>query len=403
MIKRTTVFLFFLLFPGIAFSAQDLKGAFQESKVTGKSRTYFFQRDYDVRNTRQDIATGGMFYYTTGELKGVSLGVSFYTGQGMGLNNDNRDVYGLLAKDANDNHENFTVVGESYIKANFQNTTFKLGRQEVDIPWVNTDDNRLTPQSVNAYTLINKDIPDLEIFLSHITRMRGKASESFVSMTEYADLSAHRPLSALGLTYSGIKDLEIQLWDFYGYDFINNLYLKSSYEHEIEGLFTWHVAGQYLKQEDVGDRLGGAADTYMYALEAGFKTHGFDISLIGSAVGGNDILYPWGHDFFVSAVINDLYEAKGKGVRAVLAYDFAEIAIPGLTAKAAYADFNTPDSGAHARPDLSETDLDVRYKFHGYFDGLGIRTRYGIVNQDESLGGEDYKDTRIQLTYDFKF
>lgn len=400
---RYIAIMILLSFPSVAFSAEDLKGAFKEGHVTGKSRTYYFERDYDDSNTRQDIATGGMFYYTTGELKGVNLGIAFYTGQGMGLNNDDRDVYGLLAKDTNGNHENFTVVGESYIKAVFQDTTLKLGRQELELPWVNTDDNRLTPQSTNAYTIINNSIPELELFFSHITRMRGKASESFVSMTEYAELSADKPMSAIGTTYKGVKDLDIQAWDFFGHDFINNLYLKAIYSREMEGLFKWHLIAQHLKQNDIGDSVGGSVDTYMYGIEGGIETHGLEISLVGSSIGDDDVIYPWGHDFLVSAVVCDLYQAEGKGWRAVLVYDCSEIDVPGLIAKVAYAHFNTPDQGNNASPDTNETDFDLRYKFKGYLEGMGIRTRYGIIDQDESLGGEDYTDLRIQFTYDFEF
>lgn len=400
---KSIAILILLSVPCVSFSAEDLKGAFEEGHITAKSRTYYFERDYDDSNTRQDIATGGMFYYTTDELNGISLGIAFYTGQGMGLNNDNRDVYGLLAKDTNGDHENFTVVGESYIKAAFQETTLKLGRQELELPWVNTDDNRLTPQSTNAYTIINKSIPDLEVFFSHITRMRGKASESFVSMTEYAELHADKPVSAVGTTYRGIKNLELQAWDFFGHDFINNLYVKAIYSDEIEGMLVWHLTGQHLKQDDMGDSVGGPVDTYMFGIESGIEAHGFDISLAASVNGNDDIIYPWGHDFLVSAMVNDLYQADGKGWMAVLAYDYSEIGIPGLTAKIVHADMNTPDSGNNAGPDMTETDFDIRYRFGGYLDGLGLRTRYGIIDRSESLGGEDYTDLRIQLTYDFEF
>ena len=61
----------------------------------------------------------------------------------MGLNDSGDDVYGLLAKDANGNHDSFSVLGEAYIQAEFSNTTLKLGRQELETPFVNTDDNRL--------------------------------------------------------------------------------------------------------------------------------------------------------------------------------------------------------------------------------------------------------------------
>ncbi|NLD36063.1 MAG: OprD family porin [Desulfatiglans sp.] len=384
------------------FAAEDLKSALKEGKASGQFRTYFFQRDYDTRNTREDIATGGMVYYNSGELYGISLGLAFYTGQGMGLNDDDKDVYGLLDRGANGDHENFTVLGEAYIKAAFSDTTLKLGRQELELPWVNTDDNRLTPQSTNAYTITNNSINVLELLFSYITRMRGKASESFVSMTEYADIPADKHVAAFGLTYKGISDLEIQAWNFHAEDFINNIYMKAIYSGETYKGLAWHLAGQYLKQDDTGDSLGGMVDTYMYGLEAGIKKHGLSFSLAVSDIGDNDIFYPWGHDFMVSAIVNDLYQAEGKGWMATLAYDFAEVGIPGLTSKIVYADMDTPDSGRNASTDVTEKDITLTYKFKGLLEGLGIRTRYGIIGQDESIGGEDYNDLRIQLTYDFE-
>ncbi|MBN1905126.1 MAG: OprD family outer membrane porin [Deltaproteobacteria bacterium] len=384
------------------FAAEDLKSALKEGKFSGQFRSYFFQRDYDVRNTREDFATGGMLYYTSGDLYGISFGFAFYTGQGMGLNDDDRDVYGLLDRDANGDHKNFTVPGEAYIKAVFHDTTLKLGRQEHELPWVNTDDNRLTPQSTNAYTIINSSINDLELLFSYITKMRGKASDSFVSMTEYADIPADKHVSAFGLTYKGISDLELYVWDFYAKDFINNIYMKAIYSDETAKGLAWHVTGQYLKQDDTGDRLGGSVDTHMYGLEAGIEKHGLSISLAVSDIGDDDVIYPWGHDFFVSAIVNDLYQADGKGWMATLAYDFAEVGIPGLTSKIVYADMDTPDSGRNASTDVTEKDITLTYKFKGLLEGLGIRTRYGIIGQDESLGGEDYNDLRIQLTYDFE-
>ncbi|MBN1626535.1 MAG: OprD family outer membrane porin [Deltaproteobacteria bacterium] len=168
-------------------------------------------------------------------------------------------------------------------------------------------------------------------------------------------------------------------------------------------MFAWRLTGQHLKQDDIGESVGGPVDTHMYGIEAGIETHGFEISLVGSVIGDDDIIYPWGHDFLVSAVVCDLYQAEGKGWRAVLVYDYSEIGIPGLIAKVAHAQFNTPDRGNNAGPDVNETDFDLRYKFKGTLDGTGIRARYGVINQDKSLGGEDYTDMRMQLTYDFEF
>jgi hypothetical protein len=115
--------------------------------------------------------------------------------------------------------------------------------------------------------------------------MRGKASESFVSMTEYADIPADKHVAAFGLTYKGISDLEIQAWNFHAEDFINNIYMKAIYSGETYKGLAWHLAGQYLKQDDTGDSLGGMVDTYMYGLEAGIKKHGLSFSLAVSDIG----------------------------------------------------------------------------------------------------------------------
>ena len=42
-----------------AFAADDLKSAFAEGKLRGEFRNYYFERDYDQRNDRKDIASGG--------------------------------------------------------------------------------------------------------------------------------------------------------------------------------------------------------------------------------------------------------------------------------------------------------------------------------------------------------
>ena len=148
MLRRTafTILLILTLTAG-AFAADDLKSAFKEGKLYGNFRAYHFTRDFDVITTREDIAAGGMLYYRTAPLYGVNVGIAFYTSQGMGLNDDDKDVYGLLAADANGDHESYSVLGESFIQFARWDSTFKAGRQELETPWVNKWDIRLTPQS----------------------------------------------------------------------------------------------------------------------------------------------------------------------------------------------------------------------------------------------------------------
>jgi len=129
-IRINFVILMILSLTSGAFGANDLKSAFEEGKLSGQFRTYYFKRDFDVKNTREDFAAGGMLYYRTAPLYGINIGMAFYTVQGLGLNSDDKDVYGLLAKDENGKHDNFSVLGEAFVQATRWNTTLKIGRQE---------------------------------------------------------------------------------------------------------------------------------------------------------------------------------------------------------------------------------------------------------------------------------
>ena len=403
MLRRMTfTILLILTLAAGAFAADDLKGAFKEGKLTGNFRTYYFTRDFDVSNTREDIAAGGMLYYRTAPLYGVNVGIAFYTSQGMGLNDDDKDVYGLLATDANGNHESFSVLGESFIQFARWDSTLKAGRQELETPWVNKWDIRLTPQSTQSVTFTNNSISGLKIVASQVTKIKGRTSTEFVSMTEFAGITTDdKPVTLGGVTYSGVEGLKVQLWDFYAHDYLNDIYFRADYNRKITDNFSGIAAFQYLNQEDVGDKLGGSLDTRIYAVQGGIKTYGFTAILAYGEVGDQDINYPWGHDFIVSGQINDLYRADETGILAKLGYDFGKIGIKGLGAGIVYMDFDTPESGTNASPDKDEIDFDVKYKFSGFLDGMGLRARYATIDQDEALGGEDFTDSRLYFTYDF--
>ena len=404
MIKKILViFLTLFLTCSASHAADDLKSAFSNGNLTGEFRLFQFTRDFDASTDRQDLASGGMLYYRTDPLKGVNVGIAFYTGQEMGLNDDDKDVYGLLATDYKGDHASYSVLGEAFVQGIFENIALKAGRQELETPFVNTDDNRLTPQSTEAYSLAVTGIPDVKIYTSYVTKMRGKAATEFVSMTEYAEISdADEPVILGGIVYEGVEALKLQIWDYYAKDFFNEIYLRADYSHDINDEWAWFGAAQYLKQKAAGDELGGSFDSYTYAVEGGIEAYGFQTSLAFAQVGDDEILIPWGHDLICSIMVNDTVRAEEKGILGALKYDFSHVGVDGLVAKVKHLDFNTPDDGSNASPDKTETDFDIIYEPGGYFENMSMRLRHAIVNKDEDLGGEDYNDTRVMLKYGFQ-
>ena len=404
MIRKTTLFIlsFFLLVPG-SFAAENFQEAFSEGTFYGQIRTLYFERDFDERTDREDLAVGGNAYYRTAPLYGINAGMAFYTGQDMNVNDDDKNVYGLLAKDEDGDHDSFSVLGEAFIQLERWHSSLKIGRQELETPWINTDDNRLTPQSTASYYLTNNSIKDLEIIAGHVTRMRGKAATEFDSMSEYAGITGEKkPVSLAGLIYSGFEGFNFQFWDYYAHDYFNNIYFKAGYAHEISDGLSGFLTYQHLVQKDAGDKIGGEIDTFMYTFESGLEIKGLTLALAYGRIGDDDLNYPWGHDLIISGQLNDLARADETGYLAKIAYDFSEIGLTGISAKVLYMDFNTPEHGTNASPDYDDIDLDVTYKFSGVLEGLKLRLRHAIINEDEGRGGEDYTDSRIYLTYDFK-
>jgi hypothetical protein len=256
-------------------------------------------------------------------LHGVHGGLAFYTGQEMSLNDSDKDVYGLLAKDENGDHESFSILGEAFIKAEFINISIKAGRQEMDTPFVNTNDNRLTPQSNEACILWFKGVPKLGIFASYVSKIRGKTDTEFVSMTEYAEVPGEgEPVVLGGLIYEGMENLKVQVWGFHSKDFFNEVYFRADCDHPVNEAWTWSGSAQYLSQKDTGDQSGGSLVSYTYAVESGVEAYGFGISAALAQVGDDEILIPWGHDLLCSIMLNDAVRPEETGILGTVQYDF---------------------------------------------------------------------------------
>ena len=78
---------------------------------------------------------------------------------------------------------------------------------------------------------------------------------------------------------------------------------------------------------------------------------------------------------------------------------------PGLSVNVKYIDGDTPDCGSSASPDQNEWDVNLDYSPpQPLLAGLGLRLRFGWLNQKNSCNGQDARDTadiRLILNYAF--
>ena len=58
-------------------AADTLKEAFQDGKIKGEIRSYFFQEDYDTTGRSSNLHFGGFLNYETANFYGLTAGATF--------------------------------------------------------------------------------------------------------------------------------------------------------------------------------------------------------------------------------------------------------------------------------------------------------------------------------------
>ena len=121
-----------LAVPAVADTTIDKM--FSESTVKGELRLLDFTKDFDEGTTTQHTTSlGGLFYYNTAKVNGLSIGTSFASANPIWVN-DSDAVYNLVGRDANGDHQSVNRMQEYYVQGDWWNTQFRLGAQELRTP-----------------------------------------------------------------------------------------------------------------------------------------------------------------------------------------------------------------------------------------------------------------------------
>lgn len=289
-----------------SFAASDLAGAFKEGKTSGQVRAMYIKTDVkDPKDPAVDtsaFALGGKLAYETAPLYGISAGAAFYTTNDMGSkNNDGNKVDGTLY---DENSKSYSLLGQAYVVGSFGKTTVKVGRQQIDTPLAGSDDIRMVPNLFEAALVINTDLPSTTLIGGYVARMAGwdsvsdKASKSqFQSMSRSAlagntalgsladaslahDAVGDKGVYVIAAVNNSIKDLTLQLWEYYAVDVVNAVYLQADYKLGLGKDTALNIAAQYYNIQGIGRTKDLLKDT-------GDNTAGYYAALTGAGL--NDL------------------------------------------------------------------------------------------------------------------
>jgi hypothetical protein len=415
-------------------AAENLSSMLTEGKASGQLRAFYIDRHYDPGTHRSAAALGGHVKYETGDLYGLSLGMAAYTTNRVfrGLEIDSVDPTLFGAGGTSD-----TTIGEAYLQYSAGNTTLKLGRQKIDTPLAGSDDARMLPNFFEAYLAINKDIPDTTIIAGHVTKFAaGSFSNAYnggdlgvtAGYTAIADNTARyqgefanmgtwavgektEGVSVVSGTYTGVKNLKVQVWDYYAWDILNAVYAQADFSWKclITDMIKPSASVQLIKENDVGDALVvGSVDAMYWGAKLNAKVGSTNVSLAYSQTGsdtstfGNgEILSPWGGmpAFTQGMVTRHQFLADTDAFKVAVSHDWKDMGI-NLKTVAYYAYFDVGSDALYATDTTTrEPGFDIQY-YPEAVKNLQLRFR-GNFPSDFSATGTDWDEYRFIVNYNF--
>jgi hypothetical protein len=385
--------------PARAFSR--LEEVFREGTLDLRLRNYYFHREREDNSNLETWAQGASLAYKTPWWKNrLRLGTTLYTSQ---------KLYGPADKDGarllRPGQKSFSAPGEAYLEARlYNNLALKAYRQKFAVPYLNSDDSRMVPNTFEAASLYDASGERFVYGLAHTWRMKKRDSSNFISMTEAAGIDGpDRAVSTAAARYTFSNGANAALVNHYGQDFMNIFYTEVNARSRRIKDIGLQLSAQFTRQNSIGDELGGDFDTRSWGAKLATSHKGLVLSLAHTSTSSNArIQSHWGgKPSYLSLMLRDFDRADEDAWLVGLSSDFRYFGAHGFSGFINYARGDTPGRGSNASPDQSELDITLDYKpTAGTFKGLWFRLRGALAHQDGN-DGTDTKDIRFIVNYDF--
>jgi hypothetical protein len=366
-------------------------------------RTYYFDQESTSGVPSEAWALGGWAGVRGpwwGDL--VQLGLVGYTSQRL-YGPEGKGGTRLLTS----TQGSITVLGEAFAALRIADQTITAYRQLIDRPFINPQDNRMIPNTVEAYTMTGDSGP-LSYIGGYITKIKLRDTDDFRWMSEVAGgTGEHKGVFFAGATYRFDKTGYVRVDDQYADDVFNTFYADIRYPVAIDDQTALVLGAQYYPQKAVGAKQIGSFSTWGYGLQAAV-THGpFGAQVYWTQMGtGRDTLNPYGDHPSYLNLMQVAFNTAGEKTWALGGtINFGTLGAPGLTSALIYASGGDRIDFITGAPlaDRDETDVRVDYAFpkDSVLTGLSATLRYSWLRQDGAA--QTATQLRAYLNYDVRF
>jgi hypothetical protein len=373
-------------------------------------RSYFLDRTNPAPPNNAAWAGGGWV--------GLKTGWLYDTFQLAAVGYTTQPLWAPLATDGTQllapGQHGFWTLGEMNASIRAKGQVFTAYRQQLDELEVNPNDDRMIPNTFEAYALRGVLGP-VNYFAGYVAAMKFKGVPYFVNMAERAGAPNVNAGMALGsLKYGDIDKVRLRSSVYYVPDILTSNYNDFVLGFPITKAFRVRLGGQFMVQGSNGLNLltgksfgtfaaGGRVD-----LIWGPATLWGVFTQTGSAA---QYQTPYGQWIgYTKQITKDFDRAGERAWQVGVIYDFAGIGLPGLlfTGSATLGDdaINPANGAVFAR--MNEYDLDLIYQVAArtapdWLKPLQLRARAAYVDQFQNGTLTSIEEYRLILNYELTF
>jgi len=310
----------------------------------------------------------------------------------------------------------------------------KIGRQKLNTPLAGADDARMLPNLFEAAVLTNSDLVNTTLLAGHITKFQAgtfsnaygsnalsihsgyglnNISGKFLNAGEHAVGQNTSGVSVLSATYTGVKGLKLQAWDYLAHDILNAIYLQGDYGWNclLNDGVKMKASAQYITQSENGDNHAGKIDSQYLGATAGAFTGSVAYSTTGDSDGAYNggIITAWGGmpAFTQGMVTRHMFFADTDTMKVAGTYNFKNTGVD-VKATAYHASFDVGKKAAVGTTvnnvvnaqgfTAKESGFDIQYNPAG-IKNLNLRLRANYPT--EFVPGLDWSEYRVIANYNF--
>ena len=206
--------------------------------LSSELRLGYTATDDGAGSTVESLSVGARLDGATPAWHGLRAGATLYATTPL---SDLNDDPLFLDSAGGPDGKGYAILGQLWLEGHLGSTRLRLGRQEIDTPFANTDDIGMIPNTLEGAVLDDSTFEGWGFTLAHLSRWAGVDARQ----EKFTRINGKRGLTLLGVSHS-MTHWDAQAWYYRQRGGTDILYLEAGGD-PIDDL---HLGWQWTRQQD---------------------------------------------------------------------------------------------------------------------------------------------------------